>query len=138
MQMAPPETRAGVAARCGAPWPASVIVIAVTPMSVSVPVFMLVVVFVILLIVMAALFRPHVLVEADYGPVPCIHRDADRAAQRRNDAVFESPLPIGSLRLIELCGFVREGLLRERWRVGNEVQDAYFYGLLKREWSTAA
>ncbi len=39
-----------------------------------------------------------------------------------------------SLALFEGCGFVREGLLRERWRVHGEVQDSVLLGLLKREW----
>jgi len=43
----------------------------------------------------------------------------------RNDA---------SIRTLERLGFQREGFLRERWHVGGELQDAYFYGLLKREW----
>lgn len=39
-----------------------------------------------------------------------------------------------SCRLLERLGFVREGLLRERWQVAGEVQDAAFYGLLARDW----
>jgi RimJ/RimL family protein N-acetyltransferase len=31
-------------------------------------------------------------------------------------------------------GFQREGFLRERWHVNGEIQDAFFYGLLRREW----
>ncbi|MGI4860969.1 MAG: GNAT family N-acetyltransferase [Janthinobacterium lividum] len=42
----------------------------------------------------------------------------------RNDA---------SARLLERLGFIREGLLRERWRVGGEVSDSALYGLLKRD-----
>ena len=38
-----------------------------------------------------------------------------------------------SVRLLERLGFRREGLLRARWRVSGEVQDAYFYGLLRAE-----
>jgi ribosomal-protein-alanine N-acetyltransferase len=38
-----------------------------------------------------------------------------------------------SLKLVESLGFVREGLARERWRVGGEVQDAVLLGLLARE-----
>lgn len=37
----------------------------------------------------------------------------------------------GSCRLLEALGFVREGLLRERWQVGDESSDTAFYGLLK-------
>jgi [ribosomal protein S5]-alanine N-acetyltransferase len=39
-----------------------------------------------------------------------------------------------SLRILERLGFRREGLLRERWHVGAEVQDTVFLGLLSREW----
>jgi len=43
----------------------------------------------------------------------------------RNDA---------SIRTLERLGFQREGFLRERWHVNGEIQDALFYGLLRREW----
>lgn len=43
-----------------------------------------------------------------------------------------------SLRLLERCGFVREGLLRERWRVGSGVQDSAIYGLLARDHAAAS
>ncbi|HEX2268407.1 MAG TPA: GNAT family N-acetyltransferase [Pyrinomonadaceae bacterium] len=39
-----------------------------------------------------------------------------------------------SIRTLERLGFQREGFLRERWHVEGEIQDALFYGLLKREW----
>lgn len=39
-----------------------------------------------------------------------------------------------SLRLLERCGFQREGYMRERWRVGGGVQDSVMLGLLRREW----
>lgn len=39
-----------------------------------------------------------------------------------------------SIRTLERLGFQKEGYLRERWHVGGEIQDALFYGLLKREW----
>jgi RimJ/RimL family protein N-acetyltransferase len=39
-----------------------------------------------------------------------------------------------SARSLQRCGFAREGLLRERWIVGEEVSDTAFYGLLQREW----
>ncbi|HZH30727.1 MAG TPA: GNAT family N-acetyltransferase [Pyrinomonadaceae bacterium] len=39
-----------------------------------------------------------------------------------------------SIKTLERLGFRREGYLRERWHVGGEIQDALFYGLLRREW----
>jgi RimJ/RimL family protein N-acetyltransferase len=39
-----------------------------------------------------------------------------------------------SIRTVERLGFKREGYLRERWQVSGEIQDAYFYGLLRPEW----
>lgn len=43
----------------------------------------------------------------------------------RNDA---------SIRLLERIGFRREGLQRERYLHGGELQDAVLFGLLRREW----
>jgi ribosomal-protein-alanine N-acetyltransferase len=40
----------------------------------------------------------------------------------------------GSIRILEKQGFQREGLLRERYHVGGEVQDALYFGLLRPEW----
>ena len=45
------------------------------------------------------------------------------------------PRNAASLRVIERVGFVREGLLRERWLVGDDVQDSAMYGLLAREFA---
>ncbi len=39
-----------------------------------------------------------------------------------------------SRRVLERLKFVREGYLRERWIVGEEVSDTALYGLLQREW----
>lgn len=44
------------------------------------------------------------------------------------------PRNTSSVRTLERLGFQREGFLRERWHVGGEIQDAYFYGLLRHEW----
>lgn len=44
------------------------------------------------------------------------------------------PRNVGSIRSLEKLGFQREGYLRERWHVNGEIQDAYFYGLLRPEW----
>jgi ribosomal-protein-alanine N-acetyltransferase len=47
------------------------------------------------------------------------------------------PRNASSLRLIERVGFVREGVQRERWFVGGEVQDSALYGLLARDYAAA-
>lgn len=39
-----------------------------------------------------------------------------------------------SLRVLERLGFRREGLLRQRYQVNGEIQDAVFLGLLADEW----
>ena len=44
------------------------------------------------------------------------------------------PRNTASLRLLDKLGFQREGLLRERWLVGDETQDSVMLGLLHREW----
>ncbi len=44
------------------------------------------------------------------------------------------PGNIASARSLEKLGFVREGLLRERWIVEGEVSDSVIYGLLARHW----
>ncbi len=44
----------------------------------------------------------------------------------RNDA---------SIRLLKKLGFQREGYLRERWLVGQEINDSVLFGLLRNEWS---
>lgn len=38
-----------------------------------------------------------------------------------------------SIRLLEKFGFQKEGMMRERYHINGEVQDALFYGLLKDE-----
>ena len=44
------------------------------------------------------------------------------------------PRNAASIKTVERLGFQREGYLRERWQVSGEIQDAFFYGLLRREW----
>ncbi|MBC7989942.1 MAG: GNAT family N-acetyltransferase [Luteimonas sp.] len=39
-----------------------------------------------------------------------------------------------SARSLERLGFKKEGYLRERWIVGDEVSDTALYGLLNRDW----
>src|SRR5882672_11994233 len=47
------------------------------------------------------------------------------------------PRNAASVRTLERLGFQREGYLRERWQVNGEIQDAFFYGLLRPDWETA-
>jgi RimJ/RimL family protein N-acetyltransferase len=58
-----------------------------------------------------------------FGPFGARRLEAD--TDPRNEA---------SLRALERLGFVREGLLRERWQVGDEISDTVLLGLLAREW----
>jgi RimJ/RimL family protein N-acetyltransferase len=48
------------------------------------------------------------------------------------------PRNAASIRSLERLGFRREGFLRERWCVSGEIQDALFYGLLRRDWEERA
>jgi [ribosomal protein S5]-alanine N-acetyltransferase len=43
------------------------------------------------------------------------------------------PRNAASCRLVERAGFVREGLLRARWRVAGEITDSAMYGLLRSD-----
>ncbi len=45
------------------------------------------------------------------------------------------PRNSASLRLLEKLGFQKEGYFRERWIVGDEIQDAVMFGLLAPEWA---
>jgi ribosomal-protein-alanine N-acetyltransferase len=47
------------------------------------------------------------------------------------------PRNTASIRTLERLGFQREGYLRERWQVNGEIQDAFFYGLLRPDWESA-
>jgi RimJ/RimL family protein N-acetyltransferase len=58
-----------------------------------------------------------------FGPLGARRIEAD--IDPRNQA---------SLRALERLGFQREGLLRERWQVGDEISDSALLGLLSREW----
>ena len=48
------------------------------------------------------------------------------------------PDNMGSIKLLEKLGFQREGLLRNRWRVGGEFADSIIFGLLRHEYTGAA
>ncbi len=44
------------------------------------------------------------------------------------------PRNVASAKTLERLGFQREGVLRERWIVGDEISDSALYGLLASEW----
>jgi [ribosomal protein S5]-alanine N-acetyltransferase len=44
------------------------------------------------------------------------------------------PRNTASRKVAERLGFQKEGHLRERWIVGDEIQDTLFYGLLESDW----
>ena len=62
-------------------------------------------------------------VDYAFGPLGLRRLEAD--TDPRNEA---------SNRALERLGFVREGVLRERWRVADEISDTFLFGLLAREW----
>ena len=43
-----------------------------------------------------------------------------------------------STRVLERQGFIREGLLRERWIVGDEISDSLLMGLLRSDYRNRA
>ncbi len=45
------------------------------------------------------------------------------------------PRNLASIKTLLRLGFQQEGLLRERWEVAGEIQDALYFGLLAREWA---
>jgi RimJ/RimL family protein N-acetyltransferase len=69
----------------------------------------------------------HALLDFGFGPLGLHRVEAD--IDPRNGA---------SLRAVERLGFVREGLLRERWLIGGEACDTALYGLLERDWRARA
>jgi [ribosomal protein S5]-alanine N-acetyltransferase len=46
------------------------------------------------------------------------------------------PRNVASAKSLERLGFQKEGFLRERWIVEDEVSDSAIYGLLRKEWFT--
>lgn len=65
-----------------------------------------------------------------------ILRYAFNTLQLRRVEADADPRNEPSWRLLEKLGFVREGLLRERWHVNDEICDTAFYGLLRRDFKT--
>jgi RimJ/RimL family protein N-acetyltransferase len=56
---------------------------------------------------------------------------------RRIEADID-PRNTPSARVLERLGFVREGYLRERWIIGDELSDSALYGLLERDYRMRA
>jgi RimJ/RimL family protein N-acetyltransferase len=45
---------------------------------------------------------------------------------------------LAMMRVLERCGYMREGVLREAWRSENgERYDTHVYGILRQEWDSA-
>ncbi len=63
------------------------------------------------------------MIDHAFGPMALHRLEAD--IDPRNEPSAKS---------LERMGFAREGYLRERWIVGDEVSDSALYGLLAREW----
>ncbi|MEK8052426.1 GNAT family N-acetyltransferase [Ideonella sp. DXS22W] len=63
-----------------------------------------------------------------------INHGFDDFGLRRIEADID-PRNTASGRVLQALGFQREGLLRERWRVGGELSDSALYGLLHRDWT---
>jgi RimJ/RimL family protein N-acetyltransferase len=60
-------------------------------------------------------------------------RESGGLGLRRIEATIDARNE-ASNRLAERLGFVREGLLRERWLADGELQDINLFGLLSRDW----
>lgn len=67
-----------------------------------------------------------VLLDHAFGPLDLRRIEAD--VDPRNQP---------ALRTLEALGFRREGYLRQRWRIGGELQDSVVMGLLAGEWAGA-
>ena len=64
------------------------------------------------------------LIDHAFGPMKLRRLEADVDPRNAN-----------SMRILDKLGFRQEGLLRERWNVGGEIQDSAFLGLLAHEWN---
>lgn len=98
-----------------------------------------------------ALSGPTHRAELGYSLLPSLQGQglATEAVRRALDFGFDTlglerveadvdPRNLASCRLAERLGFQREGLLRNRWRVGGEFADSILYGLLRGEYRRAA
>ncbi len=64
-----------------------------------------------------------------------IHYGFERLNLNRIEADID-PLNEASVKTVERLGFVREGLLRERWIVNEQVSDSVIYGLIRKDWQS--
>ena len=48
------------------------------------------------------------------------------------------PRNLAATSVLEKLGFVREGLLRERWITDGQKSDSAMYGLLRSDWDAAS
>lgn len=62
------------------------------------------------------------------------HAFSEELDFRRIEADID-PRNSRSAKSLERLGFVKEGRLRERWKVGEEISDSDLYGLLRRDWT---
>ena len=66
--------------------------------------------------------------------LPSVFQFAFERLDLRRIEADADPRNAASIRVLERLGFQREGLLRERYIQLGEVQDAMFFGLLRRDW----
>jgi len=64
------------------------------------------------------------LIDYGFGPMELNRIEADI-----------DPLNEASARTLERLGFQKEGMLRERWIVNEEISDSAIYGLLHKDWN---
>lgn len=66
------------------------------------------------------------LIDYSFGPLGLNRLEADIDPRNPNSA-----------KILDRLGFVKEGVLRERWIVAGETSDTVYYGLLRKEWRSA-
>lgn len=66
--------------------------------------------------------------------LPAIIRFAFDELELQRLTADADPRNLGSVRALERAGFVREGYLRQHYRLYGEVQDAIIFGLLRSEY----
>lgn len=64
---------------------------------------------------------------------PIIHYGFTQMLLHRIEALVGGE-NIASLKLIQQNGFVKEGVLREHWKINDIMDDSWMFSLLKWEW----